>query len=156
MLIIGSLHGYIPIANYTQRHHHTVFVVKQLVLYSRMRVCMCVCAHVHICRELTKKPHVAGNISDIDVALLVYDCWKGYNFDKLELTNYTVLLQYPGNYTQPNLLQLQDSAGTVIYDAHIQQEKPLLPEEEDASVAPPFNAYSGMGNATVRDIELHI
>ena len=58
---------------HSQLYHHTVFVVKQLVLYSRIRVCMCVCAHVHICRELTKKPHVAGNISDIDVALLVYD-----------------------------------------------------------------------------------
>ena len=101
-------------------------------------------------RELTKKPHIAGNVSDIDVALLVYERWKGYKFDKLELVNYTVLLQYPGNYTRPNQLQLQDSAGKVVYSASIQQEKPLLPLEEDPSVAPPFNAYSGMGNATVR------
>lgn len=102
-------------------------------------------------RELTENPHVAGNVSDVDVALLVYNHWKGYNFDKVEMTNYTVLLQYPGNYTHPNQLQLRDSAGDVIYDAPIQQEKPLLPEERDPSVAPPFNAYSGTGNATVRN-----
>ena len=81
--------------------------------------------------------------------MLVYNRWKGYRFDKLELTNYTVLLQYPGNYTRPNQLQLQNSTGGVIYNASIQQEKPLTPGENDSSVAPPFNAYSGNGNATV-------
>jgi N-acetylated-alpha-linked acidic dipeptidase len=99
-------------------------------------------------REITEKPHVAGNVSDVDVGLLIYNRWKGYNFDKLEMTNYTVLLQYPGNCSQPNQLQLQDSGGKVIYNATIQQEKPLLPQENDPSVAPPFNAYSGSGNAT--------
>lgn len=103
-------------------------------------------------RELTEKPHVAGNVSDVDVALLVYNRWKGYNFDKLEMTNYSVLLQYPGNYSHPNQLQLRNSEGDIIYDAPIQQEKPLLPEERNPSVAPPFNAYSGMGNATVSNI----
>lgn len=95
------------------------------------------------------RPHIAGNVSDIDVALMIYNRWKGYNFDKLELTNYTVLLQYPGNYTNPNQLQLLNSSGEVIYNAPIQREKPLLPQEEDPSVAPPFNAYSGTGNVTV-------
>ena len=104
------------------------------------------------CREITEKPHVAGNVSDVDVGVLIYNRWKGYNFDKLEMTNYTVLLQYPGNCSQPNQLQLQDSGGKVIYNAAIQQEKPLLPQENDPSVAPPFNAYSGSGNATVRNI----
>ena len=103
-----------------------------------------------IFRELTERPHIAGNTSDIAVARLIYNRWKGYNFDKVETTNYTVLLQYPGNHSHPNQLQLEDSAGEVIYDAAIQREKPLLPLEEDPSVAPPFNAYSGTGNATVR------
>ena len=102
-------------------------------------------------RELTEKPHIAGNVSDVAVAMLVYNRWKGYKFDKLELTNYTVLLQYPGNYTRPNQLQLQNSTGGVIYNASIQQEKPLTPGENDSSVAPPFNAYSGNGNATVSE-----
>ena len=75
------------------------------------------------CRELTKKPHIAGNISDFYVAKLIHDSWTGYKFDKLEMKNYTVLLQYPGNYTKPNLLQLQDPTGTIIYDAPIQKER---------------------------------
>lgn len=84
------------------------------------------------------------------MALLVYNHWKEYKFDKLELKNYSVLLQYPGNCSLPNQLQLRDSAGHAIYNASIQRAKALIPAEEDPSVSPPFNAYSGMGNASVR------
>ena len=101
------------------------------------------------CRVLTAKPHIAGNVSDLDVGKLIYESWKGYNFDSVEEASYTVLLQYPGNQSRPNRLELRGSGGEVIYEAAIQQEKPLLPQERDPSVAPPFNAYSGTGNASV-------
>ena len=81
---------------------------------------------------------------------LIYESWKGYNFDSVEEASYTVLLQYHGNQSRPNRLELRGSGGEVIYEAAIQQEKPLLPQERDPSVAPPFNAYSGTGNASVR------
>jgi hypothetical protein len=100
-------------------------------------------------RELTEKPHIAGNVSDMEVAMLIYNRWKGYKtFDRVELANYTVLLQYPGNGSSPNRLELRESGGEVVYTAATRQEKPLLPQERDPSVAPPFNAYSGTGNVS--------
>ncbi|CAI8052637.1 N-acetylated-alpha-linked acidic dipeptidase 2 [Geodia barretti] len=99
--------------------------------------------------ELTEKPHIAGNVSDMEVAMLIYNRWKGYKtFDRVELANYTVLLQYPGNSSSPNRLELRESGGKVVYTAATRQEKPLLPQERDPSVAPPFNAYSGTGNVS--------
>ena len=90
-------------------------------------------------------------MSDVDVAMLIYNTWKSYrNFDSVELANYTVLLQYPGNGSGVNRLELRESGGKVIYTAATRQEKPLLPQERDPSVAPPFNAYSGTGNVSVR------
>ena len=104
-----------------------------------------------LCRQLTEKPHIAGNVSDVDVAMFIYNTWKSYrNFDSVELANYTVLLQYPGNGSGVNRLELRESGGKVIYTAATRQEKPLLPQERDPSVAPPFNAYSGTGNVSVR------
>ena len=85
------------------------------------------------------------------MALLIYNRWKSYKtFDRVELANYTVLLQYPGNRSSPNRLELREPGGKVVYTAATQEEKPLLPLERDPSVAPPFNAYSGTGNVSVR------
>ena len=93
----------------------------------------------------------------MEVAMLIYNRWKGYKtFDRVELANYTVLLQYPGNSSSPNRLELRESGGKVVYTAATRQEKPLLPQERDPSVAPPFNAYSGTGNVSVRQPLDHI
>ena len=71
-------------------------------------------------------------------------------FDKVELVNYSVLLSYP-NTSNPNSLQLFDGKGQLLYNAHSKQEPPLTPGEDDPNVAPPFNAYSGNGTASVSD-----
>ena len=100
------------------------------------------------CRYLTRYPHIAGSEDNHQLASTIHDQWSGYNFDKVELINYTVYLSYP-NQSDPNILLLKDSSGDVIYNASTAQEPPLTPGEDNSSVARPFNAYSGLGNASV-------
>ncbi len=100
------------------------------------------------CRYLTKYPHIAGSENNHKLALTIHDRWSTYNFDKVELVNYTVYLSYP-NQSNPNVLLLQNSSGDVVYNASTAQEPPLTPGENDSDVAHPFNAYSGLGNASV-------
>ncbi len=69
-------------------------------------------------------------------------------FDKVELVNYSVLLSYP-NTSNPNVLQLKGGDGLLLYNGNTAQEPPLTPGENDSNVAPPFNAYSGSGEAKV-------
>ena len=81
------------------------------------------------------------------LAQLIYNQWKGFNFDNVHLVNYSVLLSYP-NTSQPNVLKLMQGS-EVIYKAKIGLEPPHTPGENNSNVAPPFNAYSGSGTATV-------
>ena len=104
--------------------------------------------HTHTHRTLTAKPHIAGSEENHQLAVMIYEQWEGFSFDKVELVNYSVLLSYP-NTSNPNRLFLMNSTGEVLYDAHTEQEPPLTPGEDDPNVAPPFNAYSGSGTATV-------
>lgn len=67
----------------------------------------------------------------------------------MQLVNYTVLLSYPDS-TNPTVLQIRSSGGEVVFSASTKMEPPLTPGEDDSSVAAPFNAYSGVGNATGR------
>ena len=97
---------------------------------------------------MTDKPHIAGGVQNKELALQIYNEWKGYNFDEVELFNYTVLLSYP-NHSNPNIIHIVNASGYVMYSAHTAQEEPLTMGENDSSVAPPFNAYSGSGSASV-------
>ena len=112
-------------------------------------------AHTHtVYRTLTKDPHIAGSETNIQLAYFVAKQWEDLGFDKVELFNYTVLLQYP-NDTNPNKFQLLDGSGTVFYDAPTaQMEPPLTTDEKKPGVARPFNAYSGVGSARVRTLIL--
>ena len=76
---------------------------------------------------LTAHPHIAGSTGDRDLANLIYDQWKSYNFDKVEMVNYSVLVSYP-NSSAPNALKLMQGS-EVIYTAHTEQEPPLTPGE---------------------------
>ena len=69
-------------------------------------------------------------------------------FDEVELVNYSVYLSYPSP-DKGNVLQLLGPTGDVLYEANTSKEPPLTPGENDSTVVPPFNAYSGYGNATV-------
>ena len=104
-------------------------------------------------RTLTAKPHIAGSEENHELAQLIYNQWIGFNFDNVQLVNYSVLLSYP-NRSQPNVLKLmQDSE--VIYSAeNIDLEPPLTPGENDSNVVPPFNAYSGSGSASVSSLSV--
>jgi len=73
--------------------------------------------------------------------------WHGFGFDSVELLNYTVLLSLPDT-DNPNILQLRDPNGGVLYESHIAREPPLTDDERVEGVLPPFNAYSA--NGTVR------
>lgn len=84
---------------------------------------------------------------------MIYREWQNYLFDSLELVNYTVLLSYP-NTSNPNILHLRNNQEEVIYESHIAMEQPLTPGENDSTVAPPFNAYSGSGKVTVSSVQL--
>ena len=68
----------------------------------------------------------------------------------VEMNNYSVLLDFV-NRSNYNVLKLQNSAGDTLYVANTTQEKPLVKGEDDPSVPPPFNAYSGVGQAQVGD-----
>ncbi len=48
-----------------------------------------------------------------------------------------------------NVLQLKTGSGDVLYTGNSNQEPPLTPGENNSNVAPPFNAYSGSGEAKV-------
>ena len=102
---------------------------------------------------LTANPHIAGSEENHRLAKVIYDQWVGFNFDNVQLLNYSVLLSYP-NASQPNVLQLMQGS-EVIYTANIDQEPPHTPGENDSNVAPPFNAYSGHGTATVSGSSLY-
>ena len=99
--------------------------------------------------NLTSLPHIAGSPQNKILALGIYSRWLAYGFDDVQLVNYSVLLSYP-NTSNPNVLRLKNSTGGTIYEAHTQGEVPLTPGENDSTVAMPFNAYSGTGNATGR------
>ena len=100
-------------------------------------------------QNLTVLPHIAGSPQNMKLAQDIYTQWVNYGFDDVQLVNYSVLLSYP-NTSNPNVLLLKNSAGETIYNAHTAQEPPLTPGENDSTVAMPFNAYSGSGNATGR------
>ena len=74
-------------------------------------------------------------------------------FDEVELVNYSVYLSYP-NPDKGNVLQLLGPTGDVVYEADTSKEPSLTPGENDSTVVPPFNAYSGDGNATVSHLML--
>lgn len=102
-------------------------------------------------RTLTASPHIAGSEESRMLAELIYKQWMGFNFDNVNLFNYSVLLSYP-NSSQPNVLKLMQADSEVLYTAHIDQEPPLTPGENDSNVAPPFNAYAGSGTAKVSQL----
>ena len=97
--------------------------------------------------NLTVAPHIAGGQVNRELAEMIYRKWQTYNFDSVELFNYSVLLSYP-NTSNPNTLTLRDSNGETLYQSHIALEPPLTPGENDPRVVPPFNAFSGSGNVT--------
>lgn len=97
--------------------------------------------------NITVAPHIAGSEVNRKLALMIYEKWRTYNFDSVELSNYSVLLSYP-NTSNPNTLTLRDSDGETLYQSHIALEPPLTPGENDSRVVPPFNAFSGSGNVT--------
>ena len=81
---------------------------------------------------------------------MIYKQWLTYKFDEVKLMNYTVYLSYP-NQSNPNVLLIRDSSGKLLYNASTAQEPPLTPGEDNPNVARPFNAYSGVGNASVSE-----
>eukprot|EP00731_Ephydatia_muelleri_P003672 Em0001g3672a len=100
-------------------------------------------------QNLTSLPHIAGSPQNKMLAQGIYTQWLAYGFDDVQLVNYSVLLSYP-NTSNPNVLRLESSTGVIVYEAHTKGEVPLTPGENDSTVAMPFNAYSGTGNATGR------
>ena len=100
-------------------------------------------------RNLTAKPHIAGSGENKQLAEMIYEQWMGYGiFDEVKLVNYSVLLSYP-DPDKPNCLQLFNSSGGLVYQANTSMEPPLTPGENSSTIVPPFNAYSGNGNASV-------
>ena len=107
--------------------------------------------HSHTCTHsnLTAKPHIAGSEQNQLLAEMIYKQWsQDYKLDKVVLFNYSVYLSYP-NTSNPNTLELKNSSGDTLYESHIMEEPPLIPAENDSTVAPPFNAYSGNGSVSV-------
>lgn len=100
-------------------------------------------------RTLTAHPHVSGTPEDFDnIGEVIYNQWREFGFDKVELVNYTVLLSYP-NRSNPNVLQLRNATNFILYSVNTMVEPPLIPSEDDPTVIPPYNAYSGSGSVMV-------
>ena len=100
-----------------------------------------------VCRNLTERPHIAGKEQNRDVANMIYTTHLQYNFDRVEMRNYSVLLSYV-NRSNYNVLQIR-SNGDVVYVAETVQEEPLTEGEANPNVPPPYNSYSAAGNVTV-------
>lgn len=64
------------------------------------------------------------------------------------MRDYNVLLSYV-NRSNYNSVQLRNSTDGVLYRAETRQEPPITEGEDDPNVPPPFNAYSGVGKASV-------
>ena len=125
---------------------HVCICPNHMILYNFTYTCTCT-LYVY-CRHLTAVPHIAGSEENHMLAQDIYNQWNGFSsFDNVQLINYSVLLSYP-NASNPNVLQLMQGS-EVIYEAHINQEPPWTPGENDSRVAPPFNAYAGSGAASV-------
>ncbi|KAK7502667.1 hypothetical protein BaRGS_00005917 [Batillaria attramentaria] len=68
-------------------------------------------------RDLTKKPHIAGEQADFDLVTYLKDKLTGYGLDSVRVAPYQVLLSYP-NGSDPNRAQLLNvTSGDVIFDS---------------------------------------
>ena len=132
------------------------FVIHRL--YDIMQ-CTNVCLYVtkaFVCvryRMLTVDPHIAGSDRNDKLAGDLVTQWNSYGFDSVQTYNYTVLLTFP-NKSSLNVLNIVSNNGSanVLFEANTTLEKPLAPGEDNPNVAPPYNAYSGIGTVNVSDI----
>ena len=97
-------------------------------------------------RYFTKVPHSGGSQTSLEQAQYIEKKWKSYGFDKVELKKYDVLLSYP---KRPGIASIKAENGTTLFTAQ-EKEKILHQDENNSAVLPPFNAYSGSGNVTVK------
>lgn len=126
-----------------------------------MEYCLSVTRHyqyvspplLHAVRNLSLSPHIAGMPRNTELAGQLYHDWQSYGFDDVKMVNYTVLLSYP-DLARPNLLEIRNKSGGVVYKSNTLMEPPLTPGEDDPNIVPMFSAYSGTGNATVRTVAL--
>ena len=104
---------------------------------------------------LTVDPHIAGSDKNDELAGDLVTRWNSYGFDSVQTYNYTVLLTFP-NKSSLNVLNIVSSnnSSDVLFEANTTLEKPLAPGEDNPNVAPPYNAYSGIGTVNVSDVLL--
>ena len=96
---------------------------------------------------LSKKPHLAGTVNNLDLARHLTSFWKEHGLDQVAMTPYQVLLSYP-NMSDLNYVELLDEKDARIYKSNL-TEAILTPAEDHPGVVPPFNAFSAPGDLKV-------
>ncbi|MCO5597348.1 hypothetical protein L7F22_051424 [Adiantum nelumboides] len=107
------------------RHHHTLFV--DLALDNSVEQYL---------KELTKSPHVAGSLEDMDTADYVKGLFESYGL-KTAFKDYEVLLSYP-----------LDRSITLLFPNGSEVSLLLREEPFNAKAIPPFHAYAPSGIIT--------
>jgi len=95
-------------------------------------------------KYFTKEPHLGGTAASLRQARHVAEEWKKFDFDRVELKKYDVLLSYP---EKPAVVHLVDHNGTLLHEATMTEEA-FFPEENSTESVFPFNAYAPAGNVT--------
>ncbi|KAK7493453.1 hypothetical protein BaRGS_00015353 [Batillaria attramentaria] len=91
-------------------------------------------------REITRKPHIAGEQADYDLVDYLKKKLTEYGLDSVKAAPYEVLLSYP-DPNKPNSVQILDGTNNTVFDS-VNAESNFSTYE---GVVPPFNAYSPAG-----------
>ncbi|KAK7493450.1 hypothetical protein BaRGS_00015350 [Batillaria attramentaria] len=91
-------------------------------------------------REITRKPHIAGEQADYDLVDYLKKKLTEYGLDSVKTAPYEVLLTYP-HPKKTSSIQLLDDTSNTVFDSVTAESK----FSADEGVVPPFNAYSPAG-----------
>ncbi|CAJ0605927.1 unnamed protein product [Cylicocyclus nassatus] len=95
-------------------------------------------------RDFTKFPHMAGTDANANVADLIVAKWTAAGLKNVHKVEYDVLLSYPPT-TNPNLMTIESSDGTVLYTSE-GITPAILPEQNDTNAGLQWLAFSPNGN----------
>ena len=92
---------------------------------------------------LTRETHLAGTHANYKLAEFIRDKFTEFNFDKVEVKNYSIRLPYP-YFTEPNSVQVMSSDGNVLHICK-NTEEALTEFERLHPSTPLFNGWSKAG-----------
>lgn len=98
-------------------------------------------------RYFTKVPHFPGSQENIELGKHIEEKWKDYGIDVIT-KKYIIMLSRPKNM-KAGFAALYSGNGSTLIHKSADQEKFLVPSENNSNVVPPFNAYAPSGQVQV-------